>query len=165
MVNQKRHIPRGSAILIQDNGCLGFLLKQSEDKYCLFGGEEEPGEHPEQTLRRALGQEWSDKTMVLDVMSCVFALPPVVLPARRPGGGSYILQPYLTSAKDIQQFKDWMGILLDDERIQGGRAVYLSRDQLVAALEFPDDFSAGTHIFLRRHLSMLLNTHGMRATH
>jgi hypothetical protein len=150
-------------VLLQDRRCAGFILLKKVDpkpgslfdgKYSLFGGRGEPGENSEQTLARELREEWRDQTLVADVLRRAFPLAPMVLPARQ-WEGSYVLNPYVASATSEQHFKDWLTILLEDEAVKEGRAVYMFRSRLIEEIEHSDNFMAGLEKVLRRHLDLL----------
>lgn len=163
---RKRSLPQGSVVLLQDRRCAGFILLKKVDpkpgslfdgKYSLFGGRSEPGENSEQTLSRELREEWRDQTLVADVLRRAFPLPPMVLPARE-WGGSYVLNPYVASATNEQHFKDWLTILLEEEAVTEGRAIYLPRSRLIEEIEYPEKFLAGLEKVLRRHLDLVMKT-------
>lgn len=162
--SETRGCPHGSAVLIQDWRCLGFILLKKIDptpgsifdgKLSLFGGRCKPGENSEQTLERELREEWQDLTLVADVMMRAFAVKPMVLPARE-WGGSYILHPYVASATSEQHFKDWLTILLSEGAVKEGRAVYMSRTQLLEEIASPEKFLAGLEMMIRHHLDLVM---------
>ncbi|MCC7522865.1 NUDIX domain-containing protein [Candidatus Uhrbacteria bacterium] len=163
---QAKGCPHGSAVLIQDWRCSGFILLKKIDptpgsvfdgKYSLFGGRCRPGENSEQTLERELREEWQDRTLIADVMRRAFAVKPMVLPARE-WGGSYVFHPYVASATSEEHFKDWLTILLEEGAVKEGRAVYLSRHQLLEEINSPEKFLAGLEMMIRRHFDLLMRS-------
>lgn len=154
--------PPGAAVLLQSLGGRGFLLLQKIDhrpkslyhgKYSWFGGRAKRGENSYQVLERELREEWRDQELVTEILRAAIMQPPLELPARE-WGGMYKFHPYIATA-NYTEMERWIGTLQMEGAVREGRAVFLSRQELMTELEFPEKFLAGLETPIYNHLMRL----------
>ncbi len=158
-----RILQPGSAVLLQNVAGSSFLLLQKidpkprslfSDKYSLFGGRTKPGEDSYRALDRTLHEEWSDHAFVDEILRTSIMQEPLDLQARE-WGGMYKLFLYIASASNTMVMNRWIRALCQEGAVKEGRAVHLTRMELIDELETPERFHAGLDIALDRHLRRL----------